>query len=198
MGLTFFATDTDLTQVWRWLLDFSGMSLFEDYSRPDMSNRWFGTWEEVVNATDIAAWNLAAWSQNIGGRPRIETIVFDRNTQRKSNARGRTALRSPAVINVGRNNDQNGCLANSSISCWTEKGARQRSIYPVEFLDEVNWAELRSVMGKVQRQITKSAPAKMRSYPIMPDAFAQLTQGNIRLWNWGAECALDSSLITIK
>jgi hypothetical protein len=198
MSLTFFATDTDLAQVYQWLLDLPEMRLFEDYSRPDMPNRWFSTWEEVVSASDTMSMSLAAWSEQIGGRPRIEKIVFDHNTQHKLKALGRTALHSPALIKLGRNNDQNGCLADSTIACWTEKGARQRSIYPVEFLDEVDWARLRSTIGKVQRQITKISPAKMRCHPIMPDAFAQLTDGNIRLWNWGAECKSDSPLITVK
>ena len=198
MSNIFFGTDLDHAQVYRWLLAFQGMQLFEDYSRPDQQSRWFETWEAAESTSDLVPWNLAAWSENIGGRPRIEHINFNQNTQRKLGARGRMALHSPATIKLGRNNDQNGCLATSSISCWTEKGARQRSIYPDEFLDEVDWPQLRSTVGKVQRQIAKSAPAKMRAYAIMPDAYEQLRAGRINLWNWGSECTFDSPLITVK
>ena len=198
MNNIFFGTDLDHAQVYRWLLAFQGMQLFEDYSRPDQQSRWFETWEAAESTSDLVPWNLAAWSENIGGRPRIQNINFNQNTQRKLGARGRMALHSPATIKLGRDNDQNGCLANSSISCWTEKGARQRSIYPDEFLDEVDWPQLRSTVGKVQRQIAKSAPAKMRAYAIMPDAYEQLRAGRINLWNEGSECTFDSPLITVK
>ena len=197
MTYTFFGTDNDHVEVYRWLLDFPGMKLFEDYSRPDQPCRWFSTWAEVENSSELKLWNLAAWSEDIGARPRANRIDFNENTQRKFNERGRTVLQSPAIIKLGRNNDQNGYLANSSISCWTERGARQRSIYPNEFLDEVNWAKLRSTIGKVQRQIAKSAPAKMRSYAIMPEAYEQLRAGRIKLWNWGQECVSGSPLISV-
>lgn len=196
MALTFFGTELDHAQVYQWLLDFPEMKLFEDYSRPDHENRWFDSWEMVEEATDLQWWSLAAWSESIGGRPRAERISFDANTRRKLGAKGRTALRSPSTIKLGRNNDQNGCLASSSISCWTEKGARQRSIYSEEFLDEVNWSQLQSMVRKVERQIKKSAPAKIHAYAIMPNAFEQLRAGRITLWNWGEPCAIDSPHIT--
>jgi hypothetical protein len=198
MNMTFFGTDTDIAQVWRWVLEFPGMKLFEDHSRPDQPNRWFDTWEQVQNSQDVQIWGLAAWSESIGGRPRIEQIVFNERTQQRLDAKGRTALHSPASIKIGRNNDQNGCLASGGIGCWTEKGARQRSIFPEEFINEVDWASLQSVLRKVQRQIAKSAPAKLRSYPIMSDAFALLSDGRIKLWNWGTECTIASPLITCR
>jgi hypothetical protein len=198
MAFTFFGTDLDHAQIYGWLLAFPGMKIFEDYSFPDQTNRWFDSWDAISALTNLKHWPLAAWSETLGGRPRPQQVVFDASTQRKLGAKGRTVLHSPAMIKLGANNEQNGCLANSAISCWTEKGARQRSIYSEEFLDEIDWPKLRSTVGKLERQITKSAPAKMRSYPIMPDAFQQLRTGQIKLWNWGTECTVDSPLIALK
>lgn len=195
MTATFFATDVDLVQVWRWLFTVPGMKIFEAYSIPDKPNRWFDTWEEILAYLDGGGHSLAAWPATVGGKPRMDRITFDTNTQRKIGAKGRAALLSPATIKVRRNNEQNGCLASASIGYWTEKGARQRSIYPVEFLDEIDWKQFRSIAGNIERLVAKSAPAKMRSYSVMPDAFTRYSNGEIMLWNWGEPCAYPSPLI---
>ena len=195
MTATFFATDADLAQVWHWLFDVPGMKIFEDYSVPDNPNRWFETWEEISDYLAQGGRSLAAWPATAGGKPRMDRITFDANTQRKTGAKGRTALLSPATIKVSRNNEQNGCLASASIGYWTEKGARQRSIYPSDFLDEVDWKQFRSTASRIERLIAKSAPAKMRSYPVMPDAFARYSNGEINLWNWGEPCTYPSPLV---
>lgn len=157
------------------------MKILEDYSAPDSPNRWLDTWAEVSEHLNNGHRNLAAWPESVGGRPRKEAITFNSITKRKLGASGRTVLASPALIKVGRNNDQNGCLANASIACWSEKGARQRSAFSEEFLNEVDWPKLRSIIVKIQRQITKASPAKLRSYPIMPAAFDKLRTGEIGL-----------------
>jgi hypothetical protein len=197
MAMTFFGTQSDIAQVWQWLFDVPEMRLFEGYSRPDKPNRWFDNWDTVSRYVDDGGWTLTAWPQSVGGRPRIERITFTPETQRELGGKGRTVLLSPASIRVNRNNDQMGCLADSSMTCWTEKGARGRSIFPEEFLDEVDWVKLRSIVSKIQRQITKASPAKLRACPIMPDAFEKLQAGEIRIWNWGEACSFPSPLITM-
>ena len=198
MTATFFATDVDLAQVWHWLFDVPGMRIFEEYSVPDKANRWFDTWEEILAYLDGGDNSLAAWPSTVGGAPRVEQIRFTKDTQRKFGARGRTVLQSPATINVSRNNPQNGCLASASIVYWTEKGARQRSIFSEDFLDEVDWKQFRSIGSRIERLIAKSAPARMRSYPVMSDAFTRFGNGEIMLWNWGEPCAYPSPLIVQK
>lgn len=106
-------------------------------------------------------------------------------------------LLSPATISVNRNNDQMGCLASAKVACWTEKGARQRSAFSEEFLNEVDWKSLQSIVNKTQRLITSSSPAKMRSYPVMPDALQGFVRGEVKLWNWGESCAYPSPLIEL-
>ena len=199
MTLTFFATDTDISQIWNWLIDEPDMVVFEEYSAPDQPNQLFKTWKHLsqyLNDGGRGMIGLAAWPPSVGGRPQIEKITFEPNTQRKTKAFGRTALRSPALIHITRNNYQNGCLASAALSSWSEKGARARSIYPDEFLDAVDWKKFQSTVNKFKRQITKSSLAKLRSYPIMPDAFRKLKNNEIKLWNWGEECVYTSPLIS--
>lgn len=196
--MTFFGTDNDIAGLWRGLFDSPEMHILEEHSLPDAPNRWFGSWADICEYLHSGGQSLAAWSNSVGGRPIEENITFNENTQRKHRAKGRTDLLSPAIIRIGKNSDQNGCLAAASIICWTEKGARQRSVFTDKFLDGVNWKQLRSIVGKIERSIQKSAPAKMRSYPIMPDAWQRTKSGEIRLWNWGEPCAYPSPLITLK
>lgn len=195
MTMTFFGTEADVAQVWQSIFAVPGMRVFEDHSIPDRPNRWFGTWAEVAEVLGSRSGFLAAWLESAGGEPRMERITFNAETQRRLDTKGRTALLSPATIKVDCNNEQNGCLASASISCWTEKGARQRSVFTTDFIDQVDWKQLRSAVAGIERLITKVSPAKMRSYPVMPDAFERFRGGGINLWNWGEACAYPSPLV---
>lgn len=192
---TFFGTDADIARVWRWLFEMPGLRIFEDSSRPDRPNRWFDSWDDVSTCLNDGKISLAARPEAAGGRPLAEEVVFTAETQRELGGKGRTILRSPATIKVQRNNDQNGCLASAWIACWNEKGARQRSAFAEGALDQVDWTRLRSVAGKLQRQVTKSAPAKLQSSPVMADAFERFRLGEIRLWAWGEACTYPSPLV---
>jgi hypothetical protein len=198
MTTTFFGTNDDISGLWRGLFEIPEMHIFEEYSLPDAPNRWFESWTDICDYLDSGGRSLGAWSSHVGGRPIEEKVTFNESTQRKFGKQGRTILRSPAIIRVGRNSDQNGCLAAASIACWTEKGARQRSVFSEELLNEIDWKQLRSIIGRIERGIQKSSPAKIRSYPIMPDAWRRTKSGEISLWNWGEPCTYPSPLITLK
>ncbi|WP_420383854.1 hypothetical protein [Novosphingobium sp.] len=195
MTMIFFATDADIAQVWRSIFAIKGMKVFEEHSIPDKPNRWFGTWAEVEEFFGSGSISLAAWLEPAGGEPRMERITFNGETQRRMVAMVRTALVSPATIKINRNNEQNGCLASASVSCWREKGARQRSFFAPDFIDQVDWKQLRAAVARIERLIAKASPAKMRSYPVMPDAFERFRSGEINLWNWGEACAYPSPLV---
>lgn len=197
MQVTFFATNTDLLQVAQWLLDTPGMMLLEAYSRPDQPNRQLSTVEDVAQLIGDRAWGFSAWLDTTCAPPRARWIEFEPNTQRKLRATGRTEFYSPTMIGINRNNDQNGCLAASYITCWTEKGARQRSFQPDELLNEVDWTMLRMFTSSFQRRLKKAAPARLHSYPIMDDAFGKLRTGEIALWNFGAPCPYPSTDIAL-
>jgi len=53
-----------------------------------------------------------------------------------------------------------------------------------------------SASASIVRRLGKSSPAKMGACPIMPDAWAKLKAGELKLWNWGSECAYPSEMIT--
>jgi hypothetical protein len=198
MQATFFATDVDLLKVVQWFLEVPGMTLFEAASRPDLPNRQFCTVEEVEQSFREPGRNKAAWLASTGARPRLRRIQFEPSTQRRLGAKGRTELASPSMIRISRDTDQNGSLGAAHISCWNEKGARQRSMYAGDVLDQVDWKALRSITGSVQRKLSKASPGKLRSYPIMEDAFSELREGRLSRWNWGAACSYPSPHITLS
>jgi len=196
MQFDFFATDDDIRQVWRLLFDVPSMRIFEDYSKPDQSNHWMSDWDEFLIRFEDHKGFLTAWPQCVGGLPRESWVEFEPNTQKKLRARGRTILESPALINVFQSGEYQGCLGNVSMKCWNEKGARQRSFFSEQFCDEVDWPQFRSILAKVQRQIKKMCPAKLRNVPIMHDAFEKFHNGHIKLWNWGQQCAWPSEFVS--
>ncbi len=195
MQFNFFATDNDLLTLWRWMFDVPGMRLLESYSEPDQDNRWFDDWDEIERRVGAGHRGVTAWPSNVGGNPRWQKITFNPETQRKLNAKGRTVLHSPAFIDYIWLGEQNGCLGASSLICWSEKGANQRSVIPDDLLAEVDWKQLRSVFGKIQRQIRKSANHKLYAAPIMPDAWAKLEDGSLKLWGWGNPVDATSPLL---
>lgn len=197
MQIDFFGTDDDIKHIWQWLFAVPDMKVFEDYSEPDELNHWFSNWEDFLTRFEDHKGFLAAWLASVGGVPRERYIVFEPNTQRKLNAVGRTILESPALIHIFGLGDTNGCLGNSSIKCWSEKGVRLRSSFTEEFCDEVDWPLLRSIVGNIQRQLKKTCRAKLRNVPIMPDAFNKFQNGQIKLWNWGQECKHPSEFIAV-
>lgn len=197
MRTTFYATDADLLQIIQWFLEMPGMMLFEPASRPGLPNRQFCRVEEVASYFSDPGRYIAAWLESTGARPLPREIEFEPNTQRRFGAKGRTDLWSPAMITIHRANDQNGCLGAAAITCWTEKGARQRSMYSATILDQVDWKALQSVVGSFKRKVSKASPAKLRSYPIMNDAYSEMREGRLSLWAWGTACSYSSPLITL-
>lgn len=197
MHTKFYGTDTDLDQIWRWLFEMPGVRVCEIYSCPDKDNRWFATLGDIKASCEDFHNNLAAWSPAFGGLPRAEKITFAANYQKITNATGRTALRSPAFITLGRSGDQNGCMASASMSCWNEAGARERSICSPNAVDQVDWKALRAASGIINRRIKKASPAKAGTYLVMPDAFEKWKSGEVALWLWGVRCDYPSDQITV-
>lgn len=161
MQINFFGTDSDVRQVWQWLFEVPDMKMVEVCSRPDEPNRIFESWEAIESYLAEMDFCLSAWPKSVGGEPHLEKVKMDQAKPWQFRGKVRTILHSPAFINVHRNNDQLGCLAVSYISSWNEMGARQRSILPQKFLDEVDWKELRSILTKLKRELLKVSPARL-------------------------------------
>lgn len=170
------------------------MRIFEEYSVPDAPARWFDDWDGIARYLADGGQSIAAWPESVGSKPRAEQVVFTPDTQRKFGAMGRMVLHSPAMIKVIPGHDPKTCLATSSISYWSEKGARARSFVEPAIIDEVDWKQLQSIVGPIERRVRREAPGKLKAYPIMPDAFAGLKAGSVKLW-WGEPCGYGSPLI---
>jgi hypothetical protein len=197
MNIEFFAADEDLFRIAQWLSEVDGLMLFERYSRPDQPNRWFSTAEEIAEILLAPGQGLGAWLEATGARPTITEIVFNPETQHRFAAKGRMELTSPSLITIRRDADQRGALGATNAACWTEKGAKQRSIFPTESIDQVDWKALRSFMGRLRRMVIKSSPAKLHSFPIMENAFNAVRTGRITLWAWATPNTYPSPHITL-
>lgn len=185
MALTFFATDEDLTDLSRRLFQVPGMKVFEEYSASDQKNRWFETPEEVAAYLFEGARRFASWPSGVGGSLTERNLDFNKDLQELFGEKGRTVVESPAIIRVNVITDIQGCLNPYSISCWTEKGARQRSMYGEEAIASVDWQKLKSIVASIERWIRTRSPARLHSHPVMPAAHKQLNEGKALLWNFG-------------
>lgn len=181
-----------------WLLEVPGMRIVEESSEPDQPIRWFETLDQLAiylqqNPHPI----LSAWSPSIGGVPMERKVTFVEKVQKELGARGRTVSYSPAFINIRGGWKVQCSLAASRISRWSEKGARYRADCSDAYLSEIDWAKLRSTVRAVERRISKAAPARLGSQPIMPDAFSKYRSGEIALWNWGDVVRHPSPAVTL-
>lgn len=105
---------------------------------------------------------------------------------------------NPANITLSSNADQMGCLANSSLTWWSEKGARQRSAASRSQIDDTDWNKVDSAISAIKSRIRGQSPALVRHYPIMAGAYADLTREGKQLWLWGEKCGPDSSLLKVR
>lgn len=196
MTKIFYATRRDLATIYRWLCAIDGLELYECRSQPNEQLR------QLKDGDEIEAFLLegnappAIWPRWVGGKLEIERNRLNR--QSWFQLRGPLALApsGPSIVRIFSNSDQNACLADSQIITWSEKGARQRSIFDDNALSSINWKAHRAFVGKLGRQIASLSPAKLRSYPIMPDAFTRLDAGMLNLWDVDQPCTATSPLIT--
>jgi len=185
MALIFYAAIGDLTDLSRRLFEVPGMEIFQEYSAPDQRNLFFNTPDEIARYLSEGDRRFAAWPSGAGGDLMRRHVDFSRDYQTQSGRKGRTVVESPSIIRVTPTTDVQGCLNPYSMSCWTEKGARQRSMYGEEAIAAVDWPKLKSIVASIERWINKSSPARLHSNPVMPAAYAELTEGKAVLWNFG-------------
>lgn len=184
-----------MTRVWETFFRTPGMYILEEYSVPDAPNRWLTSWDEIAAQIGDPTCSLAAWFEPAGGKPREKKITFTPETQRKLQAHGRSVLETPALITIRTLDPLNGCLGATAISYWTEKGARQRSMFSEDLIDQVDWRQLHTVVARLERRIKSEAPAKLRASPVMSDAFDGFRKGEIKLWYGGQTVTSPSPLV---
>ena len=159
MTLYFFATDEDVFSLAEWLIASEQFRIFEGYSRIDRPIR------ELHTVADFAAMHeglpsilLRGWSPTFTTNPEFRRFKLN-----PAFGDHRTTLEGAAIVQIegGRLVGEN--LYPACVSHWSEAGARARSVYPVEDLDEVNWANLRRASGRIGRAIKSRSSAKLRT-----------------------------------
>lgn len=198
MSFTFFATDCDILEVWRMVLEMPGMRLLERYSKPDEPNRWPGNFDEIKKVLGSQGSYLTAWFEPAGGQPEPRWIPFTDDVQRQMGGMGRTMLSGLTLIDIVRRSDQRGCLVATQASYLTERGARQLASPNDGDLDKINWRLFASAVGKLTRRTKKMAPARLGSHVILPDAYRRYTQDGLGLWAWGEAIYHPSERVTEK
>lgn len=196
MAMTFYATNEDLKALTLRFFQIPGIKLFQEYSAPDQQNLWFEKPDDIAQYLSDGARSFAAWPSGVGGSLIQKHIEFTKDLQQRFGEKGRTVIESPAIIRVQPVTNVSECLNPFAISCWTEKGARQRSMYSEETIASVDWNKIKTTVASIERWIKKHSPARLHSYPVMPNAYSELTEGEALFWNFGEK--IDKTSLYLK
>jgi hypothetical protein len=180
-GFSFYAVTEDLRQLFHFLFEETDVRVFESYSEPDAVLREFRSYQELTAAFAIGVdeygngnrHKLQLWS------PRVTQAVsigrFDLKPTVRRSQKFRHSISGVGLIQLylgGRHENQ---ITESHYGHWNEAGARQRSCGNV---DEVDWAALKLLSGRVQRHLrNRLAAAKVESLPILAGAYAEMQAG---------------------
>lgn len=190
--LDFFALQSDVEDVLEFVFDQTDCRVFEAYSRPGHELREFSTLAEL-RSSDFLSINhgryfLRLLSRSVGVDPIIREFTLTKTGE------FRQEINSPGVFQIVEGNRVDavgGALRCSTFGHWNEAGAKQRSSYPDDQLEAVDWKMLRRISGQIQRHIkNKLAVAKLRTWPILPAAFDAL---NDSLTFWAGPGVVDRS-----
>ena len=181
--LDFYALSSDIEQILAFVFDQTDCRVFEAYSRPGRKLREFRTLDELQESDFLEAnhgrYFLRLLSQSIKVDPIIREFILTKTGQ------SRQEVNSPGMFQIvegHRLDAQNDALSWSTFGHWNEAGAKQRSNYPDDLLESVDWKAMRRVSGKIQRHIkNKLAVAKIRTRPILPAAYEGLND-SLTLW----------------
>ncbi|MFD1701860.1 hypothetical protein ACFSCV_02475 [Methylopila henanensis] len=202
MQISFFATEIDEFEVWKLAFALPGMRVYEAAVHGDRPLREFFSAEEVREARAAEPYiSLKLHPSLAGGAPVLDLTPRDERYPPDPGNINLQKLVGPALIGFnwyGWQRNSRNCLQNTVFSAWNLAGARSRSIYPVDHLDEVDWKMLNSIFGKLRRQIHNMAVAKIGSSRVLPDAFRRLASGEITLWGWGEDVSISSPNLVIE
>jgi len=178
--LDFYANRQDMFDVIDYMFDLSPMRLFEATSKVDQEIMEFksskelsdyhkrqgkhypvfvrGYWESVTEQPE---------SRRIKLNPAIGNFRYD------FNGAGVFQLLQGRPHDLAENS-----LNLSCFSHWNEKGALQRARYSDNDIMRVNWAEFKSLSGKLHRHIRNNMfRAKLFKRPILNGAYSDLEKG---------------------
>jgi hypothetical protein len=181
--LDFYALTSDIEQVLAFVFDQTDCRVFEAYSRPGHQLREFPTLNDLRDSdfleTNHGRYFVRLLSRSINVDPIIREFTLTKTGQL------RQEVNSPGMFQIveGHRIDiENDALSWSTFGHWNEAGAKQRSSYPDDLLEAVDWKMVRRVSGQIQRHIkNKLAVAKIRTRPVLPAAYEGLND-SLTLW----------------
>lgn len=196
MQMDFLANRNDLLNIVGYFLDQLHCNVTEAYSLVNQPNRRFMSIDDIKNAKlQHNSINFKIWSPAFTNNPIFRSYQLNEDIGGGT----RTVVEGPAMIQLTSGRVENGCLFPSTVSHWNEAGARQRSPYSEEELDEADWATLRSVSRRICRQIkNKMSVGHLKNMPILPGAYDDFVFGRYFFWNWGEMIKPGSSKIFFK
>lgn len=185
-SLSFFASTDDLRELIRFVFDETDLRVFEAYSRVNHELREFRNLEELdrERPTDSShgRLHLRMFSPSVTQGPEI--VEFELTESAGGGVRRK--VEDPSQIQIVQQGVREvaagEALFPSDIANWNEKGAYQRSAYPDEQLEQIDWRELERLSRRLIYRIRKKmAVAKFNGQPILPDVYRQMENG-LKLW----------------
>ncbi len=174
--LDFYALQSDIELLLRFVFDHTDCRVFEAYSRPGHQLREFSSLDSIresdVRESNHGRYFLRFISRTINADPIIREYTLIKSGQ------ARHVIESPGLYQLlegtGKDSDTS-ALARSVFSHWNEAGAKQRSAHPADVLEALDWRKMRRISGQIQRHIkNRLAVAKIDACPVLPGASAVL------------------------
>jgi hypothetical protein len=179
--LDFYANSSDVLEVIDYMFELSPMKLFEAYSRIDYGIREFKSSKDILASSHIEDNHggifVRGWWESVTSNPFVKTVDLN-----PSIGKYRQSLEGVGTFQLlqGRPHDLvDNALNLSRFTHWNEKGALQRANYSDNDVLEVNWAEFKSLSGKLHRHLRNQMfKAKLFKRPILKGAYSDLQNGS--------------------
>lgn len=179
--VTFFAAREDLLDVIRFAVDDAGCGLIEAYSQFDREPREFESTDAIAalpelgtdTGLQLALWHPAAGQAPIRRRIELKPGAVPGHTHRYT-------VEGCAVLTLQCRGVRGGVLTASSLSWWTEAGARAKAA-PSLGADRVNWTALSSLGRRLRYHVTRRlARGSAGGRSVLAEAL-ELARGGTRL-----------------
>jgi hypothetical protein len=179
--LDFYANSSDVLEVIDYMFELSPMKLFEAYSLIDHGMREFKSSKDILASSHIEDNHggifVRGWWESVNSNPFVKTVDLN-----PSIGKYRQSLEGVGTFQLlqGRLHDLvDNALNLSRFTHWNEKDALQRANYSDNDVLEVNWAEFKSLSGKLHRHLRNQMfKAKLFKRPILKGAYSDLQNGS--------------------
>jgi hypothetical protein len=179
--LDFYANSSDVLEVIDYMFELSPMKLFEAYSLIDHGMREFKSSKDILASSHIEDNHggifVRGWWESVTSNPFVKTVDLN-----PSIGKYRQSLEGVGTFQLlqGRLHDLvDNALNLSRFTHWNEKDALQRANYSDNDVLEVNWAEFKSLSGKLHRHLRNQMfKAKLFKRPILKGAYSDLQNGS--------------------